>query len=79
MSPRLVWHDIVRGTIEQTVDVTVLTDHAPRIVTGWAEEDAADTSLVQLTDGGSVEDRSETVEFLNQWAQEFIENRTRSS
>jgi len=55
------------------------TTEKPWIVTGWAEEDAADTSLVQLTDGGSVEDRSETVEFLNQWAQEFIENRTRSS
>jgi hypothetical protein len=55
------------------------TTKQPWIVTGWAEEDAADTSLVQLTDGGSVEDRSETVEFLNQWAQEFIENRTKSS
>ncbi|MBP2251889.1 hypothetical protein J2754_002226 [Halarchaeum solikamskense] len=55
------------------------TAEKPWVVTGWAEEDAADTSLVQLTDGGSVEDRSETVEFLNQWAQEFIENRTRSS
>ena len=55
------------------------TAEKPWVVTGWAEEDAADTSLVQLTDGGSVEDQSETVEFLNQWAQEFIENRTRSS
>ncbi|WP_435075686.1 helicase-related protein [Halorubrum sp. HHNYT27] len=55
------------------------TAEKPWVVTGWTEEDAADTSLVQLTDGGSVEDRSETVEFLNQWAQEFIENRTRSS
>jgi len=55
------------------------TTEKPWIVTGWAKEDAADTSLVQLTDGGSVEERSETVEFLNQWAQEFIENRTRSS
>ncbi|MDS0284376.1 helicase-related protein [Haloarcula onubensis] len=55
------------------------TAEKPWVVTGWVEEDAADTSLVQLTDGGSVEDRSETVEFLNQWAQEFIENRTRSS
>jgi len=55
------------------------TAEKPWVVTGWAEEDAADTSLVQLSDSGSVEDRSETVEFLNQWAQEFIENRTRSS
>jgi hypothetical protein len=55
------------------------TAEKPWVVTGWAEEDAADTSLVQLTDGGSVEDQSETVEFLDQWAQEFIENRTRSS
>ena len=54
------------------------TNEEPRIVTGWAEEHAADSSLVQLTDGGSVEDRSETVEFLNQWAREFVENRTRS-
>jgi len=55
------------------------TAEKPWVVTGWAEENAADTSLVQVTDGGSVEDQSETVEFLNQWAQEFIENRTRSS
>ncbi|MDS0283979.1 helicase-related protein [Haloarcula onubensis] len=51
----------------------------PWIVTGWAEKDEADTSLIQLTDSGSVEERAETVEFLNQWAQEFIENRTKSS
>ena len=57
----------------------VETTEEPWIMTGWAEEDAADTSLVQLTDGGSVEDRSEMVEFLSQWAQEFIENRTRLS
>ncbi len=50
----------------------------PWIVTGWVKENEADTSLVQLTDDGSVEERSETVEYLTHWAQEFTENRTRS-
>jgi hypothetical protein len=50
----------------------------PWIVTGWVKENEADTSLVQLTDDGSVEERSETVEYLTRWAREFTENRTRS-
>jgi SNF2 family DNA or RNA helicase len=56
----------------------VESSEKPWIVTGWVKENEADTSLVQLTDDGSVEERSETMEFLNHWAQEFIENRTRS-
>jgi hypothetical protein len=55
------------------------TSEEPWIVTGWSEEDDAETPLVGLTDGGFVNQQVETVEFLNQWAQEFVENRSRSS
>ena len=57
----------------------VETSEEPWIVTGWTEEDSANAPLVQLTNGGSVENRSETTEFLGQWAREFVENRSRSS
>jgi hypothetical protein len=36
-------------------------------------------TLVQLTDDGSVKQQSETIEFLKQWTEEFVKNRTRSS
>jgi hypothetical protein len=57
----------------------VETSEEPWIVTGWTEEDSANAPLVQLTNGGSIESRSETAEFLDQWAREFVENRSRSS
>ena len=56
----------------------VKTDEKPWVVTGWSEEDDPETSLLHLADDGSVDERLETVEFLDQWAQEFVENRTRS-
>lgn len=55
------------------------TSEEPWIVTGWVGENDVESSLVHLTADGSVADHSETVEFLSQWAQEFVENRTRSS
>jgi len=54
------------------------TTDKPWIVTGWSKENNGDAPLVNLTDDGSVEEQTETVEYLNQWAQEFIKNRTRS-
>ncbi|MBC9987877.1 helicase [Haloferax sp. AS1] len=56
----------------------VKTDEKPWVVTGWSEEDDPETSLLHLADDGSVDERLETVEFLDKWAQEFVENRTRS-
>jgi len=55
------------------------TTDKPWIVTGWSKEDNGDAPLVDLTDDGSVEEQMETIEYLNQWAQEFIKNRTHSS
>lgn len=55
------------------------TAEEPWVVTGWAKEDDANASLVHLIDDGSVNEQTETVEFLNRWAQEFVENRTHSS
>jgi hypothetical protein len=57
----------------------VETAEEPWIVSGWARKNNPDTALVQLTDGGSVEERTETLEFLDQWTEEFVENRTSSS
>jgi hypothetical protein len=57
---------------EEIVD----TGEKPWVVTGWSNDNDADTPLIQLTDEGSVDTRSETVAFLDQWAREFIENRS---
>ncbi|MDB2276679.1 hypothetical protein PM022_19575, partial [Halorubrum ezzemoulense] len=55
------------------------TAEEPWSTVGWVEEDDPDMALVQLTDDGSVEQQSETIEFLKQWTEEFVKNRTRSS
>ncbi|MDB2265500.1 helicase-related protein [Halorubrum ezzemoulense] len=55
------------------------TAEEPWSTVGWVEEDDPDMSLVQLTDDGSVKQQSETIEFLKQWTEEFVKNRTRSS
>jgi superfamily II DNA/RNA helicase len=60
-------------------DEVVDTSDEPWIVTGWSKEDDPDTSLVYLTDDGSINEQPKTVDFLSEWAQEFVRNRTRSS
>jgi len=90
-SPSFNW---LAATLIETSDQLCLTQSActantdgevvdttdePWIVTGWSKEGGRDEPLVDLTDDGSVEKQTETIEYLTQWAQEFIENRTRSS
>jgi hypothetical protein len=55
------------------------TSEKPWIVTGWTKDDDSYTALIHLSDDGSVADQLETVEFLNEWTQEFIENRGQSN
>jgi hypothetical protein len=57
----------------------VHTAEEPWIVTGWSKEDDMEAVLVYLTEDGLVSERADTVESLNQWSQEFAENRTRAN
>jgi len=57
----------------------VHTAEEPWIVTGWSKEDDPGAVLVYLTEDGLVSERADTVESLNQWSQEFAENRTRAN
>jgi hypothetical protein len=57
----------------------VHTTEEPWIVTGWSKEDDPGAVLVYLTEDGLVSERTDTVESLNQWSQEFVKNRTRAN